>query len=293
MTSKKVFGFRKSKDALRSGYKDIDIVIRNSTSLNCWERKSSFTSFAQVLAANETCEKLRIFGRISSNINGAEGAKVIALALAKNTKLKELVIRYSLISDEGAKAISEAIRENPNSALTSLDLESNEIGPQGAKEIGLLLRSNKAISKLSLSRNRIKDAGVINIAVALKEHDSLEVLCLRSCFIGNKGAVQLADSLKLNNSLRSFDLAFNLVGDEGAEKLAEAIVMNKTIQEIKLIFNSFSSRGVDRILSAFEKNQHIDRIIDEAKFRRCQDGNFNPPDHDRVHATPVKEYRDY
>ena len=64
--------------------------------------------------------------------------------------------RSNNISDEGAKALAEAL--TVNTALQQLYLGKNKISDEGAKALAEALKVNTALQKLDLSYNMISDA---------------------------------------------------------------------------------------------------------------------------------------
>ena len=82
-----------------------------------------------------------------------------------------------------------------NSTLTTLDLNSNKVGPVGAGRLAEALAINSTLIILDLSFNKV----------------------------GDEGAGRLAEALATNSTLTTLNLYQNQVGDEGAGRLAEAL----------------------------------------------------------------------
>ena len=85
-----------------------------------------------------------------------EAGEALGQALAKNSVLKELDISgdgyFEGIDGPGfAKGIADGIKNN--GALTSLDLSSNDIGPEGAKHVAEAVKVN--VSALQFAANRL------------------------------------------------------------------------------------------------------------------------------------------
>ena len=68
-----------------------------------------------------------------------QGAKSLAQALKKNTKLGTLNLRGNTIGDEGGKAFAEALTENPKSVLKKLWLISNRMDDKTAEKVNKAL----------------------------------------------------------------------------------------------------------------------------------------------------------
>ena len=68
-------------------------------------------------------------------------------------KVKELYLGNNNISDEGAKALAEALKVN--TALQELDLDFNKISDEGAKALAEALQVNTALQELWLNLSLI------------------------------------------------------------------------------------------------------------------------------------------
>ncbi len=172
-----------------------------------------------------------------------------------------------------------------NGTLTSLNLDSNQIGDDGAR----LLKNNRTITNLSLTATGITEQGAMALAssnvithlvltgnkigdtgaAAFKNNQSITELKLVNCGIGEQGAIDLAGnktitSLELdsnrignrgaaafkdNSFITELDLAYCDIGAQGAIDLAG----NKTITSLRLNSNIIGNRGA----AAFKDNPSI------------------------------------
>ncbi len=127
-----------------------------------------------------------------------------------------------------------------NGTLTSLDLDSNQIGDDGAR----LLRDNRTITNLSLIATGITEKG----AMALASSKVITHLALASNQIGDTGAA----AFKENHSITELDLADCGIGEQGAIDLAG----KKTITSLCLDINRIGNRGA----AAFKDNPSITEL---------------------------------
>lgn len=141
-TSFSLNAIRALVDALRYNH----TVLRFSISLRCdftdnsvnWlmasglsdERKKVFETLRTLLSDNTTLECLEL---PDSNINNTETA-IIASGLSRNANLTEVNLARNQISDDGLKALADAIRQNL-SALKRIDLRDNNIEIDGVQSI--------------------------------------------------------------------------------------------------------------------------------------------------------------
>ena len=68
-----------------------------------------------------------------------------------------LEVNRNNVGVEGAKALAEALKTN--TALTSLDLYRNSVGDEGAKALAESLKTNTALTSLNLNWNSVGDEG--------------------------------------------------------------------------------------------------------------------------------------
>ena len=91
---------------------------------------------------------------------------VAAIKGVFNRVLTTLRLDGNRIGAEGAKAIAEALKVN--AVLTSVDLQLNSIGDDGAKAIAEALKVNAVLTKLDLEYNSMGDAGKKALQDAVK-----------------------------------------------------------------------------------------------------------------------------
>ena len=82
---------------------------------------------------------------LSSNNIGAEGTKLLAIALEKNKTLKLVDLSDNLVGDEGTKALAAALEKN--TTLHQVYLNSNHIGAEGARALASALEKNTSLRK--------------------------------------------------------------------------------------------------------------------------------------------------
>ncbi|KAG0354992.1 hypothetical protein BGX24_006759, partial [Mortierella sp. AD032] len=116
-----------------------------------------------------------------------------------------------------------------NSALTTLDLRSNSIRDNGAQALSEALKTNSTLTTLNVADNSIGPNGAQALAEALKTNSTLTTLYLGKCSIGDSGAQALSEALKTNSTLTTLDLLDNSIGDNGAQALSEALKTNSTL----------------------------------------------------------------
>jgi len=111
---------------------------------------------------------------LSYNKVGDKGAKLLS-SILNSTKLQELYLWSTQISDDGAKSLSEAIEKN--TSLKTLQLRANKITAAGARYLAKSLLSNKTLKIFDLWYNDINEAFVdfANVATAKSSLEELHL----------------------------------------------------------------------------------------------------------------------
>lgn len=89
---------------------------------------TGFKIITKVLKHHQTILQLDL----GHNKLGVQGAILFADCLRENCVLQSVNLEWNGISTEGFIAIVNALTSNKRSALTTLDVHSNQIGPDGA-----------------------------------------------------------------------------------------------------------------------------------------------------------------
>lgn len=141
-------------------------------------------------------------------------------ALVTNTTLTTLNVEGNNIGDEGAKALAA------NTILISLNIGYNQVGVKGAKA----LAANTTLTTLNVGGNFIGDEG----AKALADNATLITLNVETNKISDNGARALATNI----TLTTLYLNNNLIGAEGAKALA----VNKTLTALNIKHNNIDKK---------------------------------------------------
>lgn len=149
--------------------------------------------------------------------------------------------------------------------VRELNLYLNMIGPEGARELGKVLRKDTKISVLNLKCCGMKRDGTMEIFHALKTNHTLEVLNLE----GNRseaGVCEVALSLLSRpqprvdmapaSALRNLSLAFNSLGPEGGALLASLLRRGCLLEELDVEGNSIGGECVT-LVQALDDNSHL------------------------------------
>ena len=166
---------------------------------------------------------------LGNNIIGPTGAKEIAdfiLDPNKKSNIETWYIAGNDIDSVGMTLIANALSKDPY--CKDLWLKRNPIGPDGAKAIAEMLKTNTSIITLDLVNTAILDSGCIAIFDALKNNTSLKSIYLDANGLTYKSAHAIADYIryraKVNTEgLTHLSIGINRLGDQGAQIICDAL----------------------------------------------------------------------
>ncbi|XP_076829408.1 ribonuclease inhibitor-like [Brachyhypopomus gauderio] len=191
------------------------------------------------------------------------------------------------IKEEGYEALSSALKSNPSSHLTDLDLRGNDPGDSGVKKLTEILEDpNCKLKKLSflktpaaeeacdwlrstvgthplllreldLSNSKPGDSGVKKLSVLLEDlHCKIWKIKLSNCGITEEGCSALSSVLGLGfSSLRELYMCNNTLKDSGVIQLSAGLKNQQCKLEILSLSDcSITEEGYTALSSALKSN---------------------------------------
>ena len=206
-----------------------NVSALSERSLNAFFGHLSVLSALQIVDIGGSKEELTDSGRkIIYDVQVHDhGAQLLCEALqSAGAPVKQLVLRFNFIGDQGAKAIAGYVKGSET--IKKLDLESNEVGDDGAKELARALTGHKSLKDMFLEDNIIGDLGAKAFARSIRVLKSDLTLQLINNNVGDEGAIAFAAAFVKNTDIREgteviIDLTRNNVGDDGARALYRAL----------------------------------------------------------------------
>ncbi|XP_068715995.1 nucleotide-binding oligomerization domain-containing protein 1-like [Montipora foliosa] len=148
------------------------------------------------------------------------------------------------------------------SGVLSMDLNGNDLGSLGAKEVQkFLVNTGCKLNSLNLRSNELTDKAAEHLSAALKHSNcKLNSLNLRSNELTDEAVEHLSAALKHSNcKLNSLNLSLNKLTDEGAEHLSAALKhSNCKLNSLNLRSNNITDKA------AFTKS--VEHINCEVEF---------------------------
>lgn len=151
--------------------------------------------------------------------------------LRVNTGLSEIYLGKHKIRDDGVKHLVSFLIENKT--LRVLDLRCNEIGAEGAKSLGHLLKTDCQLMQLNLSGNRIGEKS------------------------NTSGAQAIAEALLSNRMLSHLDLNHNMLCGEALQLIAMAVDENSTLESIALFDNQWDQSSSYKFHQIFHDRARV------------------------------------
>lgn len=161
----------------------------------------SILAMATVLNNNSTLKSINL-NRPILFTRQEETTVHMAKMLKVNVRLREIHLAHYDMRDFGAERLKENLIDNL--MLTHLDVRSNNITRDGAKQLAILLKRNTPLELLNLAYNRIEDDGAVALAEALASYNTnLTSLVICSNNIASEGLCSVARAMRSNGSLRA------------------------------------------------------------------------------------------
>ncbi|XP_076836824.1 NACHT, LRR and PYD domains-containing protein 3-like [Brachyhypopomus gauderio] len=190
-----------------------------------------------------------------------EGCAALCSALRSNpsSHLRELNLNNNQPGDSGVKQLS-ALLEDPHCTLEKLHLFNCSIREEGCAALCSALRSNPSshLRELNLTFNKPGDSGVKQLSALLEDpHCTLEILDLSNCSITEEGCAALCSALRLNPSshMRELNLSCNEPGDSGVKQLSALLEDPQcTLEKLDLRGCSITEEGCVDLSSALWSN---------------------------------------
>ena len=205
-------------------------------------------------------------------------------AFHMNKSLKNVILRYCLISEDIASVLSsylikfnlkELHLENSNLGpsatvilralkegiqLKVLDLNSNNMHMTGqvAKELANVIKNNSNLQELGLRNNKLGPFATV-ILRALKEATKLEVLILNDNNMTGQASEDLSNVIKNNSNLRKLDLQNNSLGPS-ATVILQALKENSQIKLLYLNGNNMTGQVAEDLANVVKTNSNLEQL---------------------------------
>jgi hypothetical protein len=144
--------------------------------------------------------------------------------------LTKILVGYNGLGDEGTTVLCDALRESKVTKVQELDLEYNDIGPDGAKAVAAMAAVVASLMKIFVGYNNISGDGAQQLAAAVLAKPALEVF----------SGIPLKELR--TDSLTRLDLSGKGLGVPEAIVLADLLrSVSASVTEVNLSHNNLTS----------------------------------------------------
>ncbi|XP_078276899.1 NACHT, LRR and PYD domains-containing protein 3-like isoform X2 [Rhinoraja longicauda] len=151
------------------------------------------------------------------------------------------------LGDSGVKLLSVALRE-PTCKIEELQLGANNLTASCTEDLASALSGNQSLLVLDLNNNQLGDSGIKNLSVVLmKPACKIKKLSMRANGLTAACVKDLSSALSINQSLTTLSLGINMLGDAGVRQLAKALCR---MEKLELDDNNLSACCTEDFASA-------------------------------------------
>eukprot|EP01064_Diplonema_japonicum_P006894 TRINITY_DN14714_c4_g1_i1.p1 TRINITY_DN14714_c4_g1~~TRINITY_DN14714_c4_g1_i1.p1 ORF type:complete len:539 (+),score=77.34 TRINITY_DN14714_c4_g1_i1:102-1619(+) len=195
----------------------------------------------------------------NSGALGGNDVRKIAMRLSTTHSLKRLELISRGFGDEGATAVSRALRAPSCSTMQYLSISHNNITDTGFTDICESLRdSNNTLKTLKVDGNILGSASLAALGDTLCKNTGLVTVEL--CIGGGSLPVESSSVMSLGNGLASNATLRNLVitGEHGQARRGDCLFVGVKPHDIRELFskltenNTLTSLGLTFLLGGFE-----------------------------------------
>jgi Ran GTPase-activating protein (RanGAP) involved in mRNA processing and transport len=230
----------------------LDHIKLKSLDLQTTLTNTSTQALRALLHCNDTLERFKIFVDTSEDNEEFPTMTRVLAGLAKNTGLKEVLIRSKSSETDTrlAAAWTDMLRRNTSIKILDLfdgdlrdDFWCGDIDFELSNAVAEGLMTNSTLETVRLpcmDEDEDEDDNLFNGPAwqeMLKSNHSLKTLSFSGCVISDEGFQSLARGLSCNSSLETLDLSSSEMGDAAVIALVDGLRINKTMKCLDLSKN--------------------------------------------------------
>ncbi|KDO22121.1 hypothetical protein SPRG_10940 [Saprolegnia parasitica CBS 223.65] len=212
---------------------------------------------------------------LTDRCHGYASASALASRLAHGNEVSRLALAKNGLRSDAVRDLMTAL---PTTAISSLDLSENDIGPVGIQAITTELTSNVSkLVHLNLAGNHLMDRHVVPLVSKLDE-TCLVSLDLSYNKLGHGAIVPLGRTLMRTRVLKRLNLRWNNVQGLGLDSLADGLKRNMGLADLDLSWNPLGSAGEASRLQALanfslmlRRNTDLHHLVLEANNFSVED----------------------
>jgi len=180
---------------------------------------------------------------LSYNLIGDDGAKYLASLMGPRAQsLSSVELRSNAIGPEGCQALCEVLRSTP---IRRFDISMNPLGKEGGLMLVSLVQSSPDLLELFMGDTEADIDVLVSLAAVLRRHPSqlavLDVQNPRISTLQEDHTVHLGKMMRNNTTIRELYLGKQRMRDEGARQLVDFLLENKVLRVLDLRCNELGA----------------------------------------------------
>ena len=236
------------------GCRALDELLQDCQSLRCIHLLNNMSGNEGAMAiANiiSRCPLLEEFKMASSRVTD-EGGLALVEALRGVESLRVLDLHDNPLTSECGVALADLVIEQPD--LVVLNLNDTCLEDDGIENLAVgLSRGGAKLERLELELNEITPEGAAELGAALRTLDNLKYLNLKENELDDDGALEIAKSIVGLKNLEVVDVSTNLIKRGGALAMAKAAIILPNINQLLMDDNEISESGVEALVSLLKR----------------------------------------
>lgn len=219
--------------------------------------EQGYELFFKALGLNQSLIEVNLSG---SKIPSRTGS-CLEIGFKMNTTIQKLNIASCGIREEMASIIKEGLKFS--SSLTHLNLNKNRnLGNNGFKSIGFLLKENRSIKTLKLADVVMDKDGFINLMSVFEKNPnaSLKTLSLKKNKIEPEEENIFEMLFKNLVGLTSLDLSDNQIKDKGLKSLGSCLQTITNLKTLLISGNQLTSKSAKHLSVVLKKNRSLTEL---------------------------------
>lgn len=236
----------------------LDDLMQDCQNLRCIHLLNNMSGDLGAIAiANiiSRCPMLEEFRMASSRVM-EKGGQALAAALMEVESLRVLDLHDNPLSCKCGMAFADLVIKQTN--LNVLNLNDTCLEDTGIEKLALSLAQGAAqLERLELELNEITPEGAAELGAALRTLEKLKYLNLKENELDDDGALEIAKSIVGLKNLEEVDVSTNMIKRGGALAMAKAAIILPNIQKLHMDDNEISEAGIEALTSLMERANRL------------------------------------
>ena len=187
---------------------------------------------------------------------GTRGVAAVSGMLLTNQSLRYLELSNNDIDDKDMALLSQALAQNKNLPLHSIQLSFNKITCAGVEAFMNAIWGSQTLKEIKLDNNKMQDRGAQLCSVVLGSI-ALEHLDISFNRVSTVGIKAVMKSISENNSLRILSLSGIPIDQNASKAVSYALAYNQSLMKLYLDSCCVGYSGQRHIVAGIVSNTNV------------------------------------